>query len=946
AEGDLPLSELDAAPPESAEPQEMVVTGSRIRRKDLAGPAPVVVFSREQILASGRSNVGEFLQTLPEASNAINRGTNNGSDGSIRVNLRGIGEQATLVLLNGRRVAPGGTGADTAPDLSAIPTSVIERIEVLKDGASAVYGSDAIAGVVNVITRKRVNGLEANVFGSTTTHGDGAQVDANATVGVTNDKGGLLFSFGYYDGRPVWAGNRDYSKAPAGLDLTGGGDGTEYTLGSSVTPNTRILLPPSERGVPNGNGTFNTLARGNPGAAILTRDLGNGMWREFKSTQLPPVGDGWNYQPYNYLVTPQQRFNLFSSGDYQITKDIRFFFDSYYTKRNSAAQLLAPEPLVLDDEGVTVSANSVYNPFGRDFGAIQRRLLEFGARTYQQDIHNVHLSAGFDGDLPESAGPLAGWYWEGAFNYNRNESTEIRRGNLRITKLRDAVGPSFIDSEGIPRCGVPGSVIDACVPLNLFGAPGSITQDQVAGLTFTGIQRGYNEIIGAQFNTNGKLFKLGADRAVALALGYEFRAMSGGQFPDPVTVAGETTGNKIQITEGKYNVHEMYGELNIPLFEKLPAIEALELVAAGRGSFYSTFGNTFNYKLGARWAPTQDFALRGTYSTAFRAPSINELFLGRSDSFGSVVDPCGADVPPGSALERNCGTAANNGDDRQQQRTRIGGNTNLQPEKAKIFTVGVVLRPRNAKNFSLTVDYFHTKITQTINSLGEGVILQGCYPSTGGEVPKYCDLVQRDPITGRINSIDNLNANTGEERLDGIDMAGQYDIDSSAGLFSLNAVVAYLHRYDMTLADGTVIRGAGNFDLNTKGNTGVGGAYPHFRFNAGVTWARNGFSAGVRTYFIGSYKECATSDGDISGGGLCYAPDNGGSRWVSAYNTWDLVLGYSFKNSAGLTTFSIGSTNVFDVAPPRVYNGFVSNTDSYTYDMLMRQVYARIGHKL
>ena len=194
-------AEAEPAPPKLGE--EMLVTGSRIRRKDLAGPAPVVVFSREQIQNSGRANVGEFLQTMPQQSNAINRGTNNGGDSSVRINLRGMGVQSTLVLLNGRRLTPGGTGADGSVDLSAIPTNVIERIEILMDGASAIYGSDAIAGVVNIITKKRYDGAELNVYGSTTTRGDGSQIDANGMFGINSKKGNLLFSLGYYNSAPT-----------------------------------------------------------------------------------------------------------------------------------------------------------------------------------------------------------------------------------------------------------------------------------------------------------------------------------------------------------------------------------------------------------------------------------------------------------------------------------------------------------------------------------------------------------------------------------------------------------------------------------------------------------------------------------------------------------------------------------------------------------------------
>lgn len=938
------VAEAEAPASAQGEPEadDIVVTGSRIRRKDLLGPSPVVVLSRERMMGSGRSNVGEFLQTLPEQGNATGRGTNNSSDiGAIRVNLRGLGEPSTLVLLNGRRLAPGGLGADDSVDLSAVPSQIIERIEVLKDGASAVYGSDAIAGVVNVITRKRFEGVEAEAYGSTTTHWDGSQIDAHAVAGAASERGSVLFSAGYFAGAPIWAGNRDYSIAQYGLDLSGGGAGMPYRQGSATVPWGTIALGPSEVGVQNGNAFYNSIIRDNPAAASLTRDPLTGQWRAFRGGNLPEDGgDGWNYQPYTYIYTPQQRFNAFVSGTYQLDPNVRLFFDSFYTKRNSE-RTLAPEPLNLSFLSIDVSGQSIYNPFGRDFASVNRRLLEFGRRTSNQDLHNFHLSVGLDGDLPSSAGPLADWFWELVFNYNRNESTEVSTGNLRGVGLRNALGPSFIDETGSPRCGTPDAVIDRCVPLDLFGGPGSISQDQVTGLTFTGVMRGYNQLIGTLANVSGPLFTLAAERPVALALGYEFRALSGGQIPDPITVAGETSGSAGLITEGRYSVHEVYAEFNAPIVEKRPALEALELMAAARGSFYSNFGDTFNYKLGARWAPSSDFALRGTYSTAFRAPTITELYQGTQDNYANVSDPCGS-VEPGSALARNCGDAANNGETANQLRSNIGGNANLRPEKAKIFTVGVVLTPRAVKNLSITADYFNTHVDDTIRGIGENTILNGCYPSAAGVAPRYCDLIRRDPLSQRVSFIDNLNANVGSDQLDGIDFSANYALTSAAGNFNLNGAVAYLRRYERTLADGAQIHGAGTWDLN---ESGTGGTYPHFRFNAGIDWAYAGFSAGLRTEFIGSYRECGDSDGDLSGLGLCYLPDHVGERDVDAYNVWDLVLGYGFDSGAGRTTLSIGSTNLFDVAPPRVYNGFASTTDSYSYDMAMRVVYARIGHR-
>jgi iron complex outermembrane recepter protein len=933
-----------APPPVAEEPEqkakgETVVTGSRIRRKELTGTAPVVVFTAEQIKASGRLNVGEFLQTMAQQGNGANRNANNGGDGAIRVNLRSLGSAATLVLLNGRRLTPGGTGADVSVDMSTIPTNVIERIEVLTDGASAVYGSDAIAGVVNIITLKKWKGAEINVVGGVSGRGDGQTLDVNGMIGTTSEKGSLLFSLGYYNTQPIFAGNRDYSTEQRNYNSE---EMAETRVGSGTVPGGRIVLPASQAGVQNGNSAWNELVRNNPNSTNFTRDLTTGKWRPFLGPALAvDNGDGYNFQPFNYLVTPQERFNVFTTGEYQLAKFARLYVDGFYTKRTST-QELAPEPLVGDGEGLIVSANNIYNPFGRDFAAVRRRLAEFGGRITTQDIHSFHVSPGIEFTAPESFGPLKGWVLDLNMIASRTEATVVNVGNLRVPRLQNAVGPSFIGADGTPTCGTPDAPIDGCTPLNLFGGPGSITKDQLDYLRYTGISRGFNQQLGAQANISGGLFKLWAEAPVGLAVGYDFRALVGGDTPNPITASGETSGNKSEPTFGGYNVNELYAELSIPIVEKLPGVERLEITAAGRFSAYSNFGTALNYKLGARYSPFKDIALRGTISSAFRAPTIPELFAGQADNFAAVSDPCGEKVMAGSAKETNCGAAANNGDDQRQLRSRVGGNPGLKPETANVATVGLVIEPRFLRGFSFTADFYSIDIQNTVSSIGENVILASCYPDAAGKAPQYCSLIRRDPDTQRITQILNLNENVGRDQVNGLDFTANYRLGTSVGTFSAMGAVTWVNQFDRTLADGTVIKGAGTFDLNTGGNAG---SNPHFRFNASLGWAYQGFTANIRTYFIGAFKECGDSGADFAGGGLCYAEDAVGERTVSAWNSWDATIGYGFKTPAGQSTIQLGVTNLFDQRPPNIYNGFANTTDVVNYDLALRSFFLRLGHR-
>jgi outer membrane receptor protein involved in Fe transport len=425
-----------------------------------------------------------------------------------------------------------------------------------------------------------------------------------------------------------------------------------------------------------------------------------------------------------------------------------------------------------------------------------------------------------------------------------------------------------------------------------------------------------------------------ADRPVSLALGYEYRNHFGANIPDPVTVAGLTTGNKGLITKGGYHVNEGFGELSIPILSNMPGVQLLEATAALRLFNYNTFGSDNTYKFGARWQIVRDLTVRGTYSTAFRAPSIGDLFGGQADSFPPSSDPCRrANAPP------SCGAAANNGDTTTQLRSRVGGNTELKPETSKAFTAGIVIEPRMVKNLTITVDYYNFNVESSISSYGVNVILAGCYPATGAGDPKYCALVQRDPTTQFITYVYNLNANVGSDATDGVDLAVRYVHPTDVGRFGFVFDANFLHKFNRTLADGTEIHARGNYDLGG----GIGGVYPALKFNAGVSWALRDFTAGVSTRYISKYRECGDAGGLMNGSGVCYS-DSTYSRTVHPYNTYDLYLGYNLASGAGKTTIAAGILNVFDRDPAVVYNGFLAATDPTAYDVTGRQVYARMSH--
>ena len=951
-----PVEPADAASASARRNAEesITVTGSRIRRKDLTTAAPVTVITKDQLVSSGKISIGDFLQSLPEQGNAINTQVNNGGSGATRVSLRGLGTARTLVLVNGRRFVPGGSGADASVDLNSIPTAVIERVEVLKDGASAVYGSDAIAGVVNIITRRKMKGAEVAAYAGTSGHGDGTTYDLSATTGAASDSSNAVFSVGFNKIRPIFADGRSFSAIPRAFDNTK--TKPEYSLGSGTVPQGTFVLPRCKGDLkkdkaagctgmqidnPNNDpriADYNKLIQANPKTQTFIRDPSAPFgFRPFAGTQLAPTGDGFNFQPDNYLVTPQQRISAYATGDTRLGEVARAFFESSYVNRQSAQQL-APEPLLGGQEGVTVSGASVYNPFGRDFTTVNRRLVEFGRRSFNEDIDTFRVLGGLDGTLSDSFGPLRGWFWEVSGNYGRTQGDTVKAGNLKRSQLQAAIGPSFRDSTGA-HCGTAAAPIANCVPLNLLGGPGSISPDQVTGLTFTGTLRGINQLTGVQANTSGELFTLFGDKPVGLALGYEYRQLLGASIPDPVTVAGDTTGNKGLITQGSYYINEGYAELSVPILANMPLAETLEATAAARIFNYSNFGRDYTYKFGGRWKAIHDLTLRGTYSTAFRAPSISDLYLGLADGFPNLKDPCAPANAPAS-----CGTAAGNGDTSSQLRSQVGGNANLKPETAKIFTFGAVIEPSMVKNLSVTVDYYNIAVDNSISSYGASLILSNCYgpQADAASIAKFCPLVTRDG-NGRIFNISNIAANVGQDKTGGIDAALRYALPTPAGRFSFLFDGTWLQRFDRILADGTVIHGKGTFDIAT-----TGGVYPEWKFNAGVTYAMAGFSAGFSSRFLSAFHECGDLNGDFSGGGKCYVKNadnsNPTSRRVSAYTASDIFVSYNLVSPAGKTAFAAGMLNAFDAQPAVIYNGFTGASDPTTYDFIGRYPYFRVAH--
>jgi outer membrane receptor protein involved in Fe transport len=498
-----------------------------------------------------------------------------------------------------------------------------------------------------------------------------------------------------------------------------------------------------------------------------------------------------------------------------------------------------------------------------------------------------------------------------------------------VSRLANALGPSFLDAEGVARCGTPGDVIPGCVPMNLMGPPGSIDPAQAAYVTFTGVSTGFNDQKTALVQASGRITKLPNRGDISMAVGADYRREAGGFTPDPLTSIGDTTGNAQAPTGGSYDVREAFAELSIVPVSGLRGAQWSEISLAARAFHYDTFGGGVTGKAGALLKTFGGVALRGTYSTAFRAPSVAELYQGAADDFPSATDPCSETPTEDEVTNRRCaeqGVPAGAIYTETQQRAVIGGNPALDAETANVFTAGLVYEPPQVKGLSFTFDYFDIEIDDAIQGLGAQVILANCYTRDQSE---DCAQTHRDPqLNYKIDFIDDPVLNVGGTATSGFDFAIAYRHEvPRAGRFRHQLEGQYLRELVVDTS-ASQLQGVGFYDL---------GVYPRLKANFSTVWDRKGTSAGLNVRYIHGYQECVDND--------CNTPENlaEDARDVAANVTADLFAGHVFKSRAGTTRLTAGVNNLLDQRPALIYIGFDADSDSSTYDFMGRYFYARVS---
>jgi len=919
---------------------EVVVTGSRIRRVDAETASPVLVIDQAAIQASGITSAGELVQRIPSiAGAATNPQVNNGGGfGEANIELRGLDAKRTLILVDGHRL--GLVGSSDATDVNQIPISLIERVEVLKEGAGAIYGSDAVGGVVNFITRKDLDGLEVNTDYGRTSRKDGEHYSVDATFGSSTDKMSFMLGGSFTHQDAVSAGDRDFSKYA--LYFYGGSVGVTQA-GSSRTPNGRIALP-----------------AGNPyGCANVTRSEGASGASLADYRCYSTATDAFNFQPYNLLMTPQERVAIFSKVNYKINDYVEVYATGMNNRTHSGFEI-APLPFDATVDDTVISANNAYNPFGIDFGGIsgvnpnfRLRMSSLGTRHSDTDSDSKVFNGGVRGKLGET-----GWEWDLNLTTSRLDQHANIGGYLLKPNLGPALGPSTPDPvTGEWRCGTDAAhIIPGCIPVNFFNPTSA---DQVTALN--NISANYNtdneyKYRAASLDFNGKLFTAPAgDVLASFGLSYddrwgEFTADRTVQAQPPLylqcQLANETCSGD---THGQYNSKQAYVELFVPLLKDLPGVHALNIDIGARYSDYDKFGNTTKGDLKLEYRPVQDLLVRGTYSQIFRVPTITDLYASPVNSSITFTDPCTGLTSAQVAANPNLSVACQGvpvDADYAYGLSQITGlllaNPDLKPETGDVKTFGVVYEPNFVRGLSLEVDYWKYHIEDVITTLDPNYSINQCVQTAD---PAFCNLVTRfgpgAASPGDILVFQAPTVNLGALDTVGIDYGVRYMLrDTGIGSFQFSIDATHTNAYDSHPGPGAQTQHiAGTFDRQF-------GHYAKWRAVAQVGWTYQDFQALVSARFTDGVvlHEPATNEDIVD-------PDTGDvtGQWpdlkIPSVTYIDLTVGYSIAPTN--TKVQFGIRNVSDKQPPILYLNNVTNanTDVSTYDTLGRQWWLSLSQK-
>lgn len=908
--------------------EEIVVIGSRLRRRDYSSPSPISTVDREALYASGQGTLEAALSQMPQFIPSFDRTANNPGNGRAYVNLRGLGPGRTLVMLNGRRLAPSGIG--TAVDLNNLPQALIQSVEIVTGGASAVYGSDAVSGVVNFTLRDDFDGFGLDASTYMTEEGDSTIYDLNLAYGhnFSNGRGNITVFGGYYDREATYADARDFTSVPLADDID---TGELFETGSPRVPDGVMWVP----GIDWGDGPADTIfdADGNPREFIYPDDL-------------------YNYAPANFLQLPMRRYHGGLFLNFDLTDRSEFYGEASHS-RSEVELISAPVPAAqflevnFDNPVLTPATRQLFtdNLFpaedGTGFGFFVRRFEELGPRISDVTSDYTRFLAGIRGDI------LADWEYDAWVTYTRNDEDDVFRNDGSLSRWQQGL---LVD----PATGQCFDPSGGCVPVNMFGA-GNLSPEAVEFLRLppsTNTTSREQMLVSAY--VRGRVFDTWAG-SVETVLGAEWRRDDGSFVVDPFVAADDSMTAAAFLDPdrnviGEEEVAEIYAEVLVPLADGLPFADYLGVELGGRYSSYDNAGTDETYKLGLQWAPLADLRFRGMFQRSVRAPNLREAFEEQVVVVDSLVfddpteDPCSASAEPEQSgnVEKCIATGLPAGQVGVFEagvfpaRFVSGGNPDLESETADTFTLGIVVTPAAVPELRLSVDYFEIDLAGEIGSLDA---VGACF-DVGNVDNLYCDQISRDPTTFNVSEVLEFNINRGALTTAGFDTQISYSWELPAALTIgnagsiLSADIIWSHLRELrsqATPFSSVVECAGSFGRPCL--TRVDGmTWPTDRVTTRLRYDSGDLSAYLNWRWIAK-----TDNGVYEFARLIGYPVedvNSAVPYAAAKNYFDFGLAYRFGDhvTAGLTI-----ANLTDTDPPMMAQWvWDKNTDTRMYDIFGR----------
>lgn len=896
------------APVDERGVEEIMVTASRISRAGFDAPTPVTMINRDELENRGTSNVASFLNEVPAFRAATTPSTTailSTANGANILDLRGIGPNRTLVLVNGRRHVA--TVPDGTVNINVLPSGAVSRVDIVTGGASAAWGSDAVAGVVNLILDTELEGVRTEVQYGVSEEGDGDDYLVSAAAGgrFANNRGHFLIAGEYNDNKGILSqSSRDWGRRRAGILSnpadTSRTDGvpariiTTNVNNGNITEGGLIVAPTAIANIQFGpGGALQPFTPGSPRAGTFAVG-GDGAW----------MGG------YTDLSVPYDRGSILSRIDYDIADDVSLFLEMSYAR----ARAVSETAQAFDFTPITIRADNAFIPTALRSQLVANNITQFTMTRLNTDLG--FITADSLNETPQVAVGASGqfggsWSWETYYQWGRNSFHNKQINNRIQANFFNAVDAVTSASGSIVcRANLTATNAPGCVPINIFGSgsPSAAAIEYVNGTEFL-FQQITQEVASA--SAQGDIFDLGAGPASA-AIGIEYRAESVRSDADDISKGGGfLIGNFLGVTSPeKLEVKELFGEVIVPLLKGQQLADSLEFNAAARLTDYSTSGSVVTWKVGATYSPVGDVRLRGTYSRDIRAPNFNELYAPRSLSFANVIDPT-TNQPVGPL------------------RILTSGNPNLDVERATTKTVGLVYQPEWLSGFRSSVDYYNISIRDAIGTVTPQEILNLCQAG----VAQLCAAITRN--NGQLFELNRAQFNVASARTNGVDIEAQYRfsldrlIEASQGDVTIRSIASYVHDKISSANGLTFINRAGDV-----GQSGVGGV-PHWRGSASVAYNNGPIGVYTQLRYVGAGKYDATlrEPEDINDNSI-------GAQWYLNASA-RYFIGES--EDEGVEVFA-GVNNLFNNDPPIAPISFILTvgTNTALYDVMGRYYYAGI----